>query len=343
MSLLLLNEDELRQTINLTEAITVIESAFVASAEGRIHIPGSFDLNLPGVQGMVDVKGAYLEDAPFFVIKIGSHFMQNPRINLPQDSGLITVFDAATGFPAALLLDNGYLTNVRAGIVGALATEYLANKQAESVAVIGAGRQAFIQIKSLIAVRSIKQVKVWGTTPLEADTFARRLVEDHNINIEIAPSVEAAVTNAGIVITATAGKQPLVQADWLKPGTHITAAGSTSLEKQELHSNVLQRADVIVVDNFEQGTTRGEIHHGLEAGVIGKEDIQGELSSLILGKIPGRTQADQITLIDLTGLEWQDAVVATLALDKALFLGLGQRLEPGIEQKNIGQRASILL
>jgi ornithine cyclodeaminase len=339
MTILLLNEDELRQTINLAEAMQAVESAFIAAAEGRFDIPGSFRLTLAEVGGEVHVKGAYLQDAPYYAVRIGNNFRHNPQINLPAQSGLIAVFDAATGFPAAILLDNGYLSIVRAGVVGGLAAKYLAHPTPEKVAIIGTGRQAFIQAKALMVVSRVKEMHVWGLTPLEVDSFARRLVEDHDVIPVIAPTIEEAVRGADLIITATPSREPLLQAEWLKAGAHITAAGSSSPEQQELHPNVLRRAEVIIADNLEYCATRGEIHHALAAQSITRADIQGELGHLLAGHIPGRTSPGQITLADLTGLDWQDAVIATLALDKALFLGLGQRLE----QTNLAERVEGLL
>jgi ornithine cyclodeaminase len=327
MPLLLLNEDELRQIVTIAETIEAVEDAFAALIEGRLTVPGDFTLNLPDVNGEVQVKGAYLNEAPYYAIKVGSNFRDNPTINLPAQSGLMAVFDAATGSLAAVMIDNGYLTRMRAGAAGALTAKYLANKTLNHVAVIGSGNQAYIQIKSLMMVRDITgTVFVWGRTPVKVDYYARRIVEDHDLNVEIASSIKAAVKQADVIITATASHQPLIRADWLKPGAHIIAVGSNIPGKQELHLDVLQRADVIIVDKFDQCAAAGEIHHGLEAGMITREDIQGELGDLILGKIPGRTHPDQITLADLTGLDTQDATVATLALEKALFLGLGQRI-----------------
>lgn len=325
--MLILSEDELRQIITITETINTVEKAFAALAEGRVNIPGEFTLNLPNVNGEVQVKGTYLEETPYYVVKIGSTFRDNPSINLPTHSGLMTVFDAATGFPAAVMLDNGYLTRIRAGAAGALTAKYLAKEQVDRVAVIGSGHQAYAQIKSLKAVRpNIGMVSVWGRTPIKVDTYARRIVEDHDLNVEIAPSIETAVRDADVIITTTASEEPLVQAEWLKPGVHIIAAGSDQPYKQELHPNVLKRADVIIVDRFEQCAVAGEIHHALQVGTISDTDIQGEVGELVVGRIPGRTHPDQITVADLTGLDSQDSTVAILAMEKALYLGLGQRL-----------------
>lgn len=335
MPLLLLNEDELRQTLTISQVIEAVEDAFAASAESRMNVPGNFTLTLPEVQGEVDVKGAHLQETPYYVVKVASIFKNNPAVNLPPKSGLLAVFDAATGFPAAIMVDNGYLSNIRASAAGALAAKYLANENINHVAVLGTGSQAYMQLKSLMAVRQFSEVWVWDRSPLNADNYARRLVEDHDLNIQIASSVEEAVQQADIIITATASEQPLLRAKWLKSGAHITAVGSNTPTKQELHLDVLTRADVIIVDNFERCAISGEIHHGLESGTLSRQDIQGELSHLIVNKISGRTHPDQITLADLTGLDSQDAMVATLALEKALFYGLGQRIEVGLGQRGL--------
>jgi len=332
MPLLVLNEDELRQTITIPEAIDVVEDAFAATAESRMNIPGNFTLRLPEVEGKVDAKGAYLQETPYYVVKIASRFKNNPTINLPANSGFIAVFDAATGFPAAIMIDNGYLSTIRAGAAGALAAKYLANPQIDKVAVLGSGRQAYAQLKALMTIRTISQVAVWDRVPLHADNYARRMVEDHDLDIQISASVEDALKDADLIITATASTTPLIEARWLKPGVHITAVGSNTPTKQELQIDTLQRADVIIVDNFEQCALLGEIHHGLQAKAINRSDIQGELSDLVIGSQPGRTGSSQITIADLTGLDSQDTVVATLAMEKALFFGLGQRIETGVNQ-----------
>jgi ornithine cyclodeaminase len=330
MRLIVLNEDELRQLVTIADTVDTVGAAFVALAENRMSVPGDFVMNLPDVKGRVAVKGAYLHETPYYVIKVGSKFLDNPTINLPSQSGLMAVFDAATGFPVAILLDNGYLSKMRAGAAGALAAEYLANKELTQVAVIGTGNQAYIQLKSLMHVRHIGLVRVWGRTPLNADSYARRMVEDHDLYIEIASTVEAAVRGADLIITATHSEQPLIKAEWLKPGVHITAVGSDAPHKQELEPAILQQADLIVTDSLQQCATAGEIYHALRAGLITPEKVQGELGDLIIGRIPDRTHPTQITVADLTGLDVLDATVATLALEKALYLGLGQRAESSL-------------
>jgi ornithine cyclodeaminase len=244
---------------------------------------------------------------------------------LPVQTGLVLVFDAATGCPVAILVDNGYLSRLRAGAAGALAARYLANEYLERVAVIGSGNQAYIQLKSLMAIRQVGSVSVWDRSPEQADSYARLLVEDHDLDMEIAPSIEAAASQADLIITATASRKPLLRAEWLKPGVHITAVGSDEPGKQELYPEVLQHADIIVVDSYEQCAVAGELCHALAAGLITRADVRGELADLVTGQTAGRTRSDEITVADLTGLDLHDAAIASLAVEKALFLGLGQR------------------
>lgn len=327
MPLLLLNEDELRQVVTISEAIEAVEAAFAALAEGRLHLPGEFALNLPQVKGEIRVKGTYLDQTPYYVVKVRSNFRQNPMRNLSSHSGLTAVVDVATGIPAAIMLDNGYLSTIRSGAAGAVAAKYLANEQIDQVAVIGSGDQAYIQLKALMKTRNIGTVTAWASSPANADYFARRLVEDHDLDIQITSSLETAVRSADLIVTATRSERPLIEADWLKVGVHLTVIGGKRPTQQLLQLDVLRRADVIITDQYSQAAVTGEIYHGLEAGVISKADVQGELGDLIIGKIPGRTHPDQISLADLTGLDVQDTALATLALEKARFLGLGQQVE----------------
>jgi ornithine cyclodeaminase len=327
MSLLLLNEDELRQTLTIPEAIEAIENAFVAQVNDRLKAPAKMTLDLPGLNGLIQFNGAYFSDAVHYVIKIQRSFQANHSPNAALENGLAIVFEASSGFPVGILVDNGYLAMLRAGATGALAAKYLANPTINHVAVIGTGKQAYIQLKALSTVRVIKQVQVWGRTPHSADSYARLLVEDHDLNIEIAASLEAAIRPADLIITATASQTPLIKAEWLKPGVHITAIGSNHPTKQELDVAVLARAEVLIVDQFEQCAEAGELRHALKAGVITADKVQGELGDLITGKIPGRIRPDQITVADLTGVEAQELALATLAFSKAQYWGLGQKVE----------------
>lgn len=312
-------EPEIKRLVSLKEAIRAVEDAFAAYNSGRAVLPGVINLDLPAFQGEVHVKAAYIEGEDYYVIKIASGFYRNPELGLPVGNGLMQVFEARTGQLAAILFDRGYLTELRTAAAGAVAARYLARSSIDKVAVIGSGFQARFQLRALAEVRDFKEVAVWSRQPENV----RRYVEEMSavfpgVVFLKAESAEGAVREADLVITATPSRQPIVRAEWLKPGVHITAMGSDGPEKQELYPEVLARADRLFCDSIAQCRRLGEVHHALEAGLIDEKKITGELGEIILGRKPGRQADHEVTVADLTGLGVQDAAVA------GLFLRLAQ-------------------
>jgi ectoine utilization protein EutC len=329
MPILVLTEQEIRQTVTMPEAMEAIEEAFAALARGEARLPDVIGLEVPEVNGEIHVKGAHLQGAPYAVFKVATGFWENPAQGLPVGSGLMMAFDATTGFPAALLLDNGYLTDLRTGAAGGVAANYLANPVLNKVTVIGSGIQARFQLRALAVVRQLTgRVAVWSRNRQHTDAYAKEMVTELEVDVTVAPNIEAALRNTDLVITTTPSRKPLVRAEWLRHGVHINAVGSDAPDKQELDVNVLSRADIIIADRLSQCLRLGEIHHAVEAGVIGADDVAGELGDLIIGTVPGRTDERQITVCDLTGVGVQDAAIASLVLEKARVMGLGSPLEP---------------
>jgi ornithine cyclodeaminase len=308
-------EPEIKRLVSLKEAIRAVEDAFAAYNSGRAVLPGVINLDLPAFQGEVHVKAAYIEGEDYYVIKIASGFYRNPELGLPVGNGLMQVFEARTGQLAAILFDRGYLTELRTAAAGAVAARYLARSAIDKVAVIGSGFQARFQLRALAEVRNFKQVAVWSRQPENV----RRYIEEMSavfpgVAFLQAESAEGAVREADLVITATPSRQPIVRAEWLKLGVHITAMGSDGPEKQELYPEVLARADRLFCDSVAQCRRLGEVHHALEAGLIDEKKITGELGEIILGRKPGRQADHEVTVADLTGLGVQDAAMAGLFL-----------------------------
>ena len=327
MAILKLREEEIRKAVTMAEAVDAVEEAFAALARGEARLPDVINLDVPEARGEVHVKGAHLKGTPHFVIKIASGFYGNPEKGLPSGSGLMLAFDAATGFPEALLLDNGYLTDLRTGAAGAVAAKYLAKPVLEKVAVVGTGIQARFQLRALAVVRDIPRVTLWGRTKTHAEQAAEEITDELDVDVRVAPSIETALRGADLIITVTPSREPLVEAEWVERGAHITAVGSDGPDKQELDVGVLERATLIVADRLSQCLRLGEIHHAVKAGVISAEDVAGELGEVIIGQIPGRTDEHQITVCDLTGVGVQDAAIALLALQKAKQMKLGEPIE----------------
>lgn len=324
--MLVLREEELRRAVAMPEAIAAVEGAFAALARGEARLPEPLHLEIPEAEGEVHLKGAHLAGAPFFAFKVASGFWRNPARGLPSGRGLMLAFDASTGLPAALLLDGGYLTDLRTGAAGAVAAKHLARERIESVGVVGAGVQARLQLEALAVVRRFRDVRIWSRTRTRAEACARDVAEAHGVPAEAVGSVEEAVRDADVVLTVTPSREPLVRAEWIAAGTHVTAVGSDGPEKRELDPAVLGRADVVVADRLAQCLRLGEIHQAVDAGILEPATVV-ELGDIVTGNARGRTKDAQTTVCDLTGVGVQDAAIAALAVERARALGLGRELD----------------
>lgn len=324
--MLILTEEEIRGAVTMDGAIRVVEEAFAALSRGEARLPGVIGLEIPESRGEVHVKGAHLAGAPYYVFKVASGFWSNAERGLPVSGGLMMAFDAATGAPAAILLDNGYLTDLRTGAAGGVAARHLAKKSPQRIAMIGAGIQGRFQLRALARVLGgLPPVAAWSRNPETVTAYAREMAAELGAEVEAAPSIEAAVSGADLIVTSTPSREPLVRAEWLAPGAHVTAVGSDGPDKRELHVDVLARADRVFADRLSQCLRLGEIHHAVEAGVLREADVAGELGDVILGRVPGRRSDEEITVADLTGVGVQDAAIAALALREAEAAGLGRR------------------
>jgi ornithine cyclodeaminase/alanine dehydrogenase-like protein (mu-crystallin family) len=316
---LILREADVRAALDMPSLIDAVERAFVAYSSGRAEVPGVIHLDVPESGGEVHVKAGHLHGEPFYAVKVSSGFA--PPDGPPAADGLVMAFDARNGAPVAFLLDNGFITDARTGAAGGVAARHLAPSSIEVVAVIGTGAQVPYQLDALACVRGFGELRVWGRDPDRArgcaDDLASRPGLPERCTYAVASSVQGAVDGADVVITCTASREPLVRAEWLSPGAHVTAVGSDAPDKQELETEVLARADVLVVDGRAQCTQIGELHHALEAGAIASADHAAELGEVAAGLKPGRTSEDQLTVCDLTGLGVQDVAAAALALARA--------------------------
>jgi ornithine cyclodeaminase len=326
MEVLLLTEREIRDLMGPAEALPAVRDAFVRMARGEAILPGVIHLDLPkGAEA--HVKGAHLQGSRSFTIKVASGSYANPDRGLPTGSGIVLVFDATTGFPQAVLFDNGYLTDLRTGAAGALAADLLAKRQVERVGIVGVGTQARFQLEAILGVRKPERVIAYGRSEAKASRFAQEMEKRHGIRVLPAKTVEQAVRGSDVVVTVTPSREPLVHAEWVLPGTHITAVGADSPDKQELDVQVLEKADKIVADHLDQCIRLGEIHHAIEAGVLRPADVYAELGEIAAGRKPGRTSDGEITVADLTGVGVQDAALAEFVVLAAARQGAGRALE----------------
>jgi len=309
------------------DAVEAVAQGFTCLAEGQATMPPVMRIDVAENHGEVDVKTAYIHGLDHFAIKVASGFLDNPLLGLPYGSGMMIVMSARTGFLEAILLDNGYLTDLRTGIAGAIAARHLARQRIETAGVIGSGMQARYQIRGLRLVRDFRRLMVYGIIPDQVRRYAEEMRQELGVEVAIAGHPEEVVRQSDFVVTTTPSREPYLRAEWLHPGLHITCMGSDAEHKQELYADVLGRADRLVCDRKSQCFRLGELHHALEAGVISEQSQIAELGELTSGRVPGRQRDDEITICDLTGVGVQDTSIALLAYERALGKGLGIRIE----------------
>jgi len=285
-----------------------IEAGFVAYSERRAEVPPVGTLRFTSPPGDVHIKYGYLHDDEFYVIKIASGFYENPSRGLPSGNGLMLLFSQKTGELAAVLLDEGYLTDLRTAVAGAIAAKYLAPRSVTRIGILGTGVQARLQLQLLRAVTPCREVLVWGRNAQRAADYKADMDRD-GFSVAIAGNVSDVPRACNLIVTATAADAPLILAEDARPGTHITAVGADSAHKQELDAALFPKADVVVVDSVSQCADHGDLAHAVRAGLMRPDDVH-ELGAVIAGKAPGRTSPEQLTIADLTGVAVQDMQIA---------------------------------
>jgi len=324
----ILTERELRRCVALDlGAVEVISGAFKALAEGKVSMPPILRLDIPEHNGEVDVKTAYVQGLDGFAMKISPGFFDNPKKGLPSTSGLIVVHSAYTGFVEAVLLDNGYLTDVRTAAAGAVAAQHLAPDGPVRAAVLGAGIQARLQMQALALVRPLESVRVWARDPAKARRYAEQMTDELGVPVQVTAEAETAVRESSVVVAATPARKPILKAGWLHPGLHITCMGSDSEDKNELDPVAVAQADRFVCDRRSQSARLGELHHALASGAVAQDFLAPELGEIVIGKEPGRRTADEVTICDLTGTGVQDTAIALYAIRRAAEAGMGTMVE----------------
>jgi alanine dehydrogenase len=323
MKTLLLKKEEMRGLITMKEVIGTVEEAFKGFSSGQVDQPGYIGLHLPAPRGEIDFKLGYYKANEMISMKASSGtFPENPLVHgLPTHMGTILLFDART---CALIcvMDGTLITGLRTGAAGAVSVKALARKNAKNVGSIGTGIQARMQIRAITEVMKIEAIHAWDR---DADNLARYKADiesEFGIPVIMASSKQEAVEQADILVTTTRGTGPVVEAGWIKPGTHIVAIGSDAPGKQELDPEIFRHAK-IVVDSISQCIEKGETQNPLKHKVITIDDIHGEIGDVLLGKKPGRTSDDEITIFDSTGMAIQDNTTSSKIYRNAVEQGVG--------------------
>jgi ornithine cyclodeaminase/alanine dehydrogenase len=323
MKTLLLKKDEVKRLIGMAEVIGAVEEAYKAFNSDQVEQPDYIGIDLPPPRGEIDFKLGYYKANEVISMKASSGgFINNPTAHgVPSGMATIFLFDAKSG-ALICVMDGSLILGLRTGASGAVSVKALARKNARTIASIGTGNQARMQIRAINEIMKIEEIHAWDNNRDTLSKYKTDIESEFGIPVIAASSKKEAVEQADILITTTRGKGSLVEADWVKPGTHIVAIGTDQQGKQELDPEIFRNAK-IVVDSISQCTEKGETWHPLNRNIIAKGDIHGEIGEVLLGRKPGRESDDEITIFDSTGMAIQDNTTASKIYQNAIANNVG--------------------
>ena len=322
-----LNRREVEQTLSMSEVLELVEKAFEERGLKRVQMPPKAYLFFSKFGGDLRVMPAYLEGMDQAGVKLVNVHPSNPtKYGLPTLLATIVLFDPETGVPISIMDGTG-ITAMRTAAASGVATKHLARKDARVLGIIGAGYQGPFQLEALNEVMKIEAVKIFDMVGKKADDLAAMAREKFGLDVSSVAAAEEAVRGSDVLVTATPSKTPIVQSEWVAKGTHINAIGADAPGKEELEAAILSRAK-IVIDDWEQASSSGEINVPLSKKVITRANIYAEIGEIVAGAKPGRVSQDEITVFDLTGLAIHDVITAWRAYEVAEEKGIGREIEP---------------
>lgn len=323
--MLIITQKEVKKILpfkKIREVIRAVEKAFFDWGKNLIQMPSKMYLFFKEHQGDLRIMPTYSQSLKLAGTKIVNVHPENLKRELPTVMATILLNDPKTGLPMALI-DGTLITALRTGAAGAVATKYLAKKEAKTLGIVGAGIQAFTQILSITKVRKIKEIFVYDIKRKAIKKLSQFLAKE---KIKIKEGSLKEVCQKDIVSTTTPVTKPIVKGEWIRPGTHINAIGADAPGKQELDPQILKKAKIIV-DAKEQAIHSGEINVPISKGIISEKNIFGELGEIVVGKKKGRRKEGEITIFDSTGLAIQDLYTANLVYREARKRKLGKEIK----------------
>lgn len=317
-----LERSDVERLLDMEYCITAVENAFRARGEGRPASSGVLGLALDG--GALHAKlGTLSVTRLYAVAKINANFPDNPaRHGLPTIQGVLLLFDASRGTPLASM-DSALITARRTAAATAVAARYLALRNASAATFIGCGIQARAHIEALRHVRDIERLTAFDLNPIAAERFAAEARSRFDVVAEVATDARQAASASPIVITSTPSRRALLNRQDLSAGTFVAAVGADSEEKQEIAADLMCEA-VVVVDDLDQCSRMGDLHHALAAGAMQPGHVRGSLDQIVSGRAPGRLSDDEIIIFDSTGVAIEDVAAAALVYERA------EKMEAGL-------------
>jgi alanine dehydrogenase len=320
---LILSRTEMIGLLKPSEYNDCVEQAYRMHGEGRFYMDPKGHIVLDKFPGEWEAMPSYIEEPHAAACKwVSIREWNRERFNLPTVFSILVYTHPETGFPLAIV-DGSYHTVMRTGAAAAVSAKWMARKNSQKLAIVGAGHMAEGVLATCNEVFPWTQVRVWSRSQKTLDQFVKEQQPKYqNFKIETSTNLEQVVRGADVVVTVTPARQPIIKNEWIVPGMHIAAVGADKKGDQELEGKILTRARIFV-DDIRQCRTDGEINVPLSEGLIKESDIAGEIGEVITGKKKGRLSDQDITLFDSTGIALQDSATVPLEYERALAAGVG--------------------
>jgi ornithine cyclodeaminase len=306
--MLILTRADIRRLLPVAACIEVMATAMKQVSERRVTLPLRQFMAVPGTTGRLGLMPGYIAEPARFGLKIVSKYDRPAGSLHGTHIGAVMLFEAAEGLPLALL-EGGTLTAIRTAAASALATRTLARPDASTLGVLGCGEEAHVHIPAMLAVRPITSIKVWGRSAERAKVFVDHLALPAGVTARAVSTAEDA-THADVVCTVTSAATPILKGDWIQPGTHLNLVGSAVASTAEVDSTCVARARFFVDYREAALAQAGELLNAIKAGVVTADHIRGEIGDVLLGKVPGRAGASDITVYKSLGISAQDLAAA---------------------------------
>ena len=322
LEILILSAADVRATLPMPTCIELLAKALRLRDEGRATNPLREKMLLPEGRGLLGMMPAELSPIAAAGIKVVAVLPENHGSRYDSHQGGVLLFETERGQPLALA-DASEITAIRTGAASAVATQELARADAGDLAILGSGVQARSHLAAMLAVRKLRRVRVWSRNEAHRQRFVEQESKKHNVLLETATSVAAAVAGADLICTTTSATKPILYSDWVSPGAHINAVGSSVPHARELDSLLVQKTRVFVESAESALNEAGDLLIAQHEGHFAPADIQAELGAILNGKDPGRETPHEITLFKSLGIGVYDLIAVHHCYERARELGLG--------------------
>lgn len=315
----LVSKEDIKTCIDMPACLSITENVFTDHGQAKVVMPPKLHLDIPDKEGWANAMPAYLVSQNSAGLKWVGGWTRNREKGLPFIMAEIFLIDTETGLLKAVM-DGGYITDLRTGAATGVAAKYLAKKQSKTIALIGAGNQARMQLRALQHIFDLEEVRVADIVEEAAKRFANEMHQELNTPILVTNDFREAVSGADIIVTVTTANEILIKRDWIADGVFIASLGSYT----ELDPEIVLNADKLLVDNLDQAKHRGELAPLIEKGLLDEGNIYGEIGEVVAGQKPGRETEKEVIVACMIGLGSVDIGCANYVFSKAREKGIGK-------------------